>query len=148
MKRILVYALAMVASIVVTGVTPSVGMAVNLNGTYAGKWSCTQVNNDGTSTKLAEPASIVAMSHDTNTNILLLTIDGVLYTGRVIPDAKLPLKNGTAIFIAVGTSDDPVNFNELEKVKVTNGGSNLTKKTIYVDALGIGECTGSWKRSD
>jgi len=125
----------------------STAFAVDLNGQYSGNFVCKQINNDGTMTVSTENNSVVVITHDLGTDLLNLTIDGALYTGRVIHDAKKPEKKGTAIFIAVGTNDDPLNaWSELEKIKVKKGGGKISKRGVYVDSTGIGECKGSWKR--
>lgn len=128
--------------------------AGNLVGTWVGRFSCATEDADGRG-KLTEPASTLEISQPSGpgTSPLRVMIDGVHYTGSIVPSASNPTEEGVGAFVACGTSDaEGAGFNELELMrwKVEAGGVRgaIKKAGVFVEnGVEIGACKGGWVRT-
>ena len=125
------------------GVTATNARA-DLTGTYQGKFKCKSVLNDGSTEKDPATSSTLKIIHHPNDTIDV-DIDETPYCGRVIHTRQD--KKGVGVFIVVGTSYDPHNYDEIEHItwKLT-GKARVKKRGFWVDATQIGECKGGWSR--
>lgn len=127
--------------------------AGNLIGTWEGSFSCKTEDANGRST-LREPDSTLLISQpNAGASPLRLTIDGVQYTGSIVPSATNPTEVGVGAFVACGTSDTEAvgAFNEIElirwKVDAESGTGSISKLGVFVgNGQGIGGCKGKWTR--
>jgi hypothetical protein len=128
--------------------------AGNLVGTWTGSFSCRVEDENGRS-RLRQQQSTLSISQPggPGTSPLRLTIDGIQYSGSIVPSASDPTERGVGAFVACGTSDTEAfgAFNEIELIRwsVDAGGrGSIRKGGVFVEnGLQVGACTGGWQRS-
>lgn len=129
------------------------GLALDLTGTWDGKWSCTGF--DGTKFSTRGETSILKIT-DLGGNAARASIDDFyFYNVGIIPDAKKPDESGGAALVECGTDDAPLAGSEAEimrakvKLKLGTDKGAFTGASIFEDELGsVGTCTYSYKRRD
>jgi hypothetical protein len=118
----------------------------DLTGTYQGKFKCKAVVNDGSKQNLLGSNSTLKIIHDPVDDTIRVDIDETPYCGRVI--ATKPGKKGVGVFVVVGTTHFPFNYNEIEHITWTLGKkARVKKRGFWVDSEQIGECKGGWSRT-
>ena len=128
--------------------------AGNLVGTWVGSFSCRVEDEDGRGS-LRQQQSVLSISQPggPGTSPLRLQIDGVQYSGSIVPSAGDPTRRGVGAFVACGTSDTEAfgAFSEIELIRwsVDAGGrGSIRKAGVFVEnGLQVGGCTGSWRRT-
>ena len=127
--------------------------AGNLIGTWVGSFACKTENANGKGT-LREPTSTLLISQpDPGTSPLRLTIDGVQYTGSIVPSNSNPTTDGVGAIVACGTSDaEGAGFHEIElirwKVEADGVRGSIKKAGVFVTkGQEIGACKGGWVRT-
>ena len=130
-------------------------VAGDLVGTWTGRFAC-RTESAGGSGNLSEPNSTLQISQPggPGTSPLRVEIDGVPYSGSIMPDASSPTTEGVGAFVACGTSDTETNgnFSEIElirwKVNPASGRGSIKKAGVFVsNGIEIGACRGGWART-
>ncbi|MGH0034523.1 MAG: hypothetical protein ACQGVK_05810 [Myxococcota bacterium] len=125
--------------------------AADLTGTWKGSFKCSSLQNDGTANDFKEKKSVLKIiQYEDGT--FDADIDNFPYCGRMI-ESKKNKKKGVGVLIGPDTDDDPETYSEMEHLtwKLNSGkkkSDKISKKGVWVDGESIGECTGSWKRTD
>jgi hypothetical protein len=132
---------------------PLPSLAIDLTGTWEGKYTCKGFEGEKFSFTVVGTLEITQTGAD-----LALRVAGVdEYNGVAIDDARKPETAGTAYFVHCGTSDvpgtglggfDETGFAKL-KANASGGGSfKATTNAFFSEApIGAGNCKFSFKRT-
>jgi hypothetical protein len=128
--------------------------AGDLAGTWTGSFTCRVEDADGRSSLRQRPSTLlISQPGGPGTSPLRLTIDGVFYTGSIVPAASDPTERGVGAFVACGSSDTEAAgaFSEVESIRWRVGadgkGSIKKRGAFVVTGEQVGTCTGSWRRT-
>jgi hypothetical protein len=125
--------------------------AADLTGTWKGAFKCSSLQNDGKAEKFKEKKSVLKIvQYEDGT--FDAEIDDFPYCGRMI-ESKKNAKKGVGVLIGPDTDDAPTTYSEMEHLTWKLNSSKkksdkISKQGVWVDADSIGECKGSWKRTD
>jgi hypothetical protein len=119
--------------------------ALNLEGTWEGKWTCDGF--DGTKVKSSLAGSVLLV-RDFNVD----RDGGTLYQQRIVPDANDPDRKGETVMVLCTTDENPTNARPGEmirfkaKVDPVKGTGTLKGTSTYENALGtVFSCKYSYK---
>jgi len=128
--------------------------AGNLVGTWAGSFSCRLEDAGGRSTERQQQSTLlISQPGGPGSSPLRLTIDGIQYSGSIVPAAGDPTRRGVGAFVACGTSDTEGlgAFSEIELIRWSvdaAGRGSIRKGGVFVtNGLLVGACTGGWRRT-
>ncbi len=123
--------------------------AADLTGTWKGRFKCSSLLNNGKSRNFEEKDSVLRIIQYGD-QTFDASVDGIAFCGRMIEKSN---KKGVAVLIVQGTDQDPRTYSEIEHLewKLKAGRKKvdkISKDGIFTDSDSIGQCTGSWKRTD
>ena len=128
--------------------------AGNLVGSWLGSFTCRVEDSGGRSTLRQRSSDLlISQPGGPGTSPLRLTIDGVQYSGSIVPLASDPTERGAGAFVACGSSDTEAQgaFNEIESIRwrvSADGKGSIRKRGAFVvNGEEVGTCTGSWRRT-
>lgn len=144
---------SVLGSLLAISLTASPLHALDLTGTWDGKWSCAGFDGAKFSTK--GETSVLAIT-DLGGNVARASIDDFyFYNVGIIPDGEKPEESGEGALVECGTDALPLQGSEAElmrakvKLKLGTDKAAFSGTSIFEDELGsVGTCTYTYKRRD
>jgi hypothetical protein len=143
------------AFLLASGSVADAAFALDLTGTWQGKWSCT--GSDGAKFSDANATSTMLVSQAGNSLQVTMDGGGFHYAGGIIADTAKPEAKGQGVLVNCGTNNSAFDGPEGELIRITvkakAGSSDVALKGSSIfegnsPTPYVGSCKYSFRRTD